>query len=95
MLFSLRQLRFIAIAEGISYLSLALTMLLKYQWDILWPNKIVGWVHGMLFILYVAGMTISFRAMKWRIIDLLVILIASVLPFMTFWVDRKYLREGN
>jgi len=48
----IKVLRLVAIAEGISYLAFALTMPLKYGWNIEMPNKIVGSVHGFLFVFY-------------------------------------------
>ena len=50
----LGQLRILAILEGISYLLLIPTVILKYGFDIGLPNKIVGSIHGLLFILYSA-----------------------------------------
>jgi integral membrane protein len=48
-----RLLRLSAILEGISYLLFAITMPLKYMYEIAYPNKIVGMIHGFLFIAYV------------------------------------------
>ncbi len=48
----LGQLRILAILEGISYLLLLPTVILKYGFDMGLPNKIVGSIHGLLFILY-------------------------------------------
>jgi len=48
----LGQLRILAIVEGISYLLLIPTVILKYGFDMGLPNKIVGGIHGILFILY-------------------------------------------
>ena len=48
----LKLVRITAIAEGISYLAFALTMPLKYMWEIAWPNKIVGMAHGVLFVAF-------------------------------------------
>lgn len=46
-------LRLSALIEGISYLLFGLTMPLKYMYGINWPNKIIGMIHGGLFIAYV------------------------------------------
>ena len=48
----LGQLRILAILEGISYLLLGLTMPLKYWYNMGMPNKIVGMIHGVLFIAF-------------------------------------------
>ena len=89
----LRHVRTVAIAEGISYLAFAVTMPLKYGFDILWPNKIIGWAHGALFLLYWLGMLWAWRKMGWSLGTLALALLASLIPFAPFYVDRKLLRE--
>ncbi len=83
-----------AIAEGISYLLFAITMPLKYALGFLWPNKIVGVIHGFLFVLYVFLALYIFmkKEQPWSFKDLVIILICSVIPFGTFWMEKKYLR---
>ena len=49
---TLGQLRILAILEGISYLLLIPTIILKYGFEMGLPNKIVGSLHGLLFVLY-------------------------------------------
>lgn len=81
-----------SILEGISYLSLfAVTMPLKYMADLPMPNKYVGYAHGGLFIAYIALAVIFWFQKKWSIKRLFILLIASLLPFATFYVDKKYL----
>lgn len=82
-------LRLSAILEGISYLLFALTMPLKYWHGILWPNKIVGMIHGVLFIAYILLVFIESREKKWSAADQFWSYLASLLPFATFIVDRK------
>ena len=48
---NLGRLRITAIIEGITYLLLAFTMILKYKYDTPLPNKIAGMIHGVFFIL--------------------------------------------
>ena len=87
--------RWIARAEGISLLSFAITMPLKYQWLIFWPNQVVGMIHGILFLLYVVTLCwITFK-FKWRLIDFFFGLTASFLPFGTFIMEKDYLQEKN
>jgi integral membrane protein len=50
---TLKTFRWIAIAEGISYLAFFITMPLKYMLEITTPNKIIGMAHGLLFVVYV------------------------------------------
>lgn len=89
---ALGQLRLLAIMEGISYLLLALTMPLKYVYEMGMPNKIVGMAHGVLFIAYVLWVFIVGQNRKWGWKKLLICWVASLLPFATFWVDSKYLK---
>lgn len=83
-----------AILEGISYLSLfAVTMPLKYMADLPMPNKYVGYAHGGLFIAYIILAIVFWMEKKWSAKRLLILLLASLLPFATFYVDNKYLKS--
>ncbi len=84
--------RITAILEGISYLALfAVTMPLKYMADLPMPNKYVGYAHGFLFIAYVVLAILVCTTKKWGFKRLAIFLIASLLPFATFYIERKYL----
>jgi len=85
--------RITSILEGISYLALfAVTMPLKYLADIPIPNKYVGYAHGILFIAYILIGAIFWFQKKWSLKRGFILLIASLLPFATFYVDEKYLK---
>nr|WP_223826605.1 DUF3817 domain-containing protein [Flagellimonas sp. S3867] len=85
-----------AILEGISYLLLfGFTMPLKYWADILEPNKVVGYIHGGLFIAYVLLALIFCWQRKWGIKRFIILFVASLLPFGTFYVDKKYLKGST
>jgi len=83
------QLRILAVLEGISYLLLAITMPLKYVWEMGLPNKIVGMAHGVLFIAYCVWVIVYAREAKWKLSTTLWSLVASILPFGTFVADAK------
>jgi integral membrane protein len=91
---TLKTFRWIAIAEGISYIAFFITMPLKYMMEILWPNKIVGIAHGILFIVYVVYAYLVTEEQKWTMKRFVLLFIASLLPFATFYVERKYLRTN-
>lgn len=88
----LGQLRILAILEGISYLLLIPTVILKYAFEMGLPNKIVGSIHGLLFILY--SIWVIYYALKanWNLKKTLICLAASLLPIATFIVDHKILK---
>ncbi len=89
------QLRILAILEGISYLLLAITVPLKYALDMGTPNKIVGMIHGILFIAYCIWVVVYGREAKWKLSTIFWSLIASLLPFGTFVADAKIFSKEN
>ena len=88
----LGQLRILAILEGISYLLLVPTIILKYGFEMGLPNKIVGSIHGVLFILYCVWVVYYAIKKKWSLMKTLICLAASLIPFATFIVDQRILK---
>ncbi|QDG52553.1 DUF3817 domain-containing protein [Persicimonas caeni] len=87
---ALTRFRYIAIAEGISFLALLLvTMPLKYMMDMPTPNKVVGMIHGVLFILYVVMGMQAATDEEWSPKFMLLAFLASLVPGGTFILDRK------
>jgi len=94
MITSIKSLRWIGIAEGISFLVLVLiAMPLKYMMG--WPLavKYVGWAHGLLFMLYIVAVFAAIKAMNWGLKGVALALIASVLPAGTFVLDKSLKRR--
>ncbi len=89
---TLGQLRLLAILEGISYLLLIPTIILKYGFEMGLPNKIVGSIHGLLFILYSVWVVYYAMKMKWSLMKTFICLAASLLPIATFIVDQRILK---
>ncbi len=88
----LAQFRKVAIAEGISYLILLfIAMPLKYWGNMPMAVKYFGWVHGALFVWFMVLLAILFFGKTWNFKTALVAGIASLVPFGTFWFDKKYL----
>lgn len=85
--------RIVALLEGVSYLLLLFVAVpIKYLLDDPQYVKMLGMPHGMLFIGYVILAFLIRSDYKWNSRQFLVVLIASVIPFGTFYVDKKYLR---
>lgn len=85
--------RKIAILEGISYVLFGITMPLKYMYDILEPNMVVGMAHGVLFMLYCGlGLWCAIKY-KWSFLFSLGIFAASLIPFGTFYLEAKHLKK--
>ena len=92
----LGQLRVLALIEGISYLLLfGVTMPLKYMYEIEMPNKIVGMLHGVLFVAFcIWVLRVAFKN-KWSLLKTLIALASSLLPFATFVLDAKVLKKED
>lgn len=89
---SIRTFKFISILEGISFLVLlGIAMPLKYIWHMDQMVKMVGWAHGLLFVLYIGGAIYMFKKLNWSYMDLFIVVMCSVLPFGPFYAERKYL----
>ena len=88
------RLRILAFAEGVSFLLiLFVSMPLKYIYGMKEPNKIIGMIHGVLFIAYVVMVLFIRLEENWNNKKTFLALLASVLPFGTFWADWKLFRR--
>jgi integral membrane protein len=90
----LKLFKIIAILEGISYLVLFANMLaIKPNYPDLYKTFLypIGMAHGVLFISYVVLAILLKFDQNWNYRKLSIILVASLLPFATFWVEKKYL----
>jgi integral membrane protein len=85
--------RIISFLEGVSYLLLLFVAVpIKYfQGDVSYV-KMLGMPHGVLFMLYLVLAVVLKKEMNWSLKALGIISLASILPFGTFYVDKKYLR---
>lgn len=86
--------RKIAFWEGISLLLLLfIAMPLKYIWDLPIYVKIVGMAHGVLFLAYVGLALWLFFKEEWKFQKFLIVLLASFIPFGTFYIESKYFKK--
>ena len=88
-------LRLLSLLEGISYIAFAITMPLKYNLDILLPNKIMGYAHGFLFLAYCLFVLLLGVNQKWRFKTIFIAGFASLIPFATFWADAKIFKPAQ
>lgn len=87
------RLRIISLIEGISYLILlGIAMPLKYLAGQPEVVSVVGAVHGILTILFVLAVVQVMVAHRWSILRALGALVASIIPFGAFALDR-WLRQ--
>jgi integral membrane protein len=85
----------VAIAEGISYIALIfIAVPLKHFANMPLAVRYTGWVHGLLFVLYVAFVVMCAMEYKWKFGKILLVFFASLLPFAPFIVEKR-LHEGT
>jgi integral membrane protein len=88
--------RFIAIAEGISFLILLfIAMPLKYFAELPEAVLYAGWVHGLLFILFCVLLLLVAINYSWSFKKSAIAFISSLVPFGTFILDARILRKEN
>lgn len=90
----IRYFKIIAFLEGISLLLLFFfAMPLKYVFDN--PNFIrpFGMAHGLLFIGYVFLAIMMKIEANWSFKKFSIISLASIIPFGTFYIEKRYLRN--
>lgn len=92
---SIGRLRAIGIVEGISFLLLlGVAMPLKYFAGFPQAVTAAGWLHGLLFITFSVALAQAHQEAKWTIWRAGGVLIAGLLPFGPFVIDRR-LREED
>ncbi|MCK9454210.1 MAG: DUF3817 domain-containing protein [Sulfurimonas sp.] len=76
--------------EGYSYLALVfIAMPMKYLLDIPLAVKVVGMIHGILFILFCLLLVKAWHEAKWSFKENTLFFIASLIPFGTFFTKAK------
>ena len=85
--------RLIAFLEGISYiLLLFIAVPIKYLADDPTYVKLLGMPHGVLFMAYIILSIYGKKKYEWNNLEFFIIGTASLIPFGTFYVDKKYLK---
>jgi len=88
--------RLVAFLEGVSYLLLLfIATPIKYMFEEPKYVKLLGMPHGLLFIVYIVIAFMIKSETNWSKNQLFSVLVASVIPFGTFYIDRKYLNTTN
>ena len=90
---SLNIFRIVALLEGVSYiLLLFIATPIKYLLDDPQYVKMLGMPHGVLFIAYIAFAVLFKKDFSWTNKEFMIVILASIIPFGTFYIDRKYLK---
>ena len=86
---AVRHLHTIGWVEGISYLLLVfIAMPLKYLAGMPMAVRVVGSIHGLLFVWFCVALLVAWRSSKWNIVTAGLIFLSSLIPFGPFVMDR-------
>ncbi len=90
------RLRAVAFIEGCSYLLLlGVAMPLKYFAGLPLAVRIVGMIHGVLFLLFCAALFQAMAVARWSLLRAGVLFASSLVPFGTFAIDGRLRREDQ
>ncbi|WP_018345124.1 DUF3817 domain-containing protein [Cytophaga aurantiaca] len=90
-------IRYVAVAEGISYLILLILAVLKRttSMDVHLGIKYLGMAHGVLFLLFITCIGLGLYSLKWTPLRAAWAFAASLLPFGTFYLDLQLKKEED
>ncbi|MFV5693233.1 DUF3817 domain-containing protein [Flavobacterium sp. LT1R49] len=92
----LRFFKIVAILEGVSYLVLFSNMLIVKPTNLVLYKILlfpIGMAHGVLFITYIIlAILLKFKE-NWDFKKFGIICLASIIPFGTFYMEKKYLKN--
>jgi integral membrane protein len=88
--------RLIGISEGVSYLLLlGIAMPLKYFYGMPEAVKYSGWIHGVLFMAYMAVALRCLFLLRWNLWSNFLLFAAALFPFGPFLIDGKLKKAQN
>lgn len=88
--------RIIVLLEGLSYILLLFVAVpIKYSLGDPTYVKLIGMPHGILFVAYLVFAFYFKQEQNWSIKIFAIVLLGSVLPFGTFYIDKAYLRPWS
>lgn len=91
---ALIRLRLAGLIEGTSFLVLLfIAMPLKYGMDMPMAVKIVGWIHGVLFLYFCMLLLQTLLIARWKLSRAALFFVAALIPFGPFIVDKKLKEE--
>lgn len=92
---SVSLLRVFTWLEGSSYLLLLLVaMPLKYVWELPMAVRVLGGVHGLLFLGFALVLYQTHVEHKWSPRHSLSLFVAALVPGCLWWLDRR-IRSGR
>jgi integral membrane protein len=88
--------RIVAFLEGLSYiLLLFIATPVKYLADDPQYVKLLGMPHGILFMIYIILAFMLKQENNWFKENFKMVLLASIIPFGTFYLEYKHLKNKD
>ncbi|MCC2309701.1 DUF3817 domain-containing protein [Cellulomonas chengniuliangii] len=102
---ALGRYRAMAWITGVTLLVFSVELLLKYLFRVNGvdadgsPNGVlgswIGFVHGWIYVLYLAAVVDLWSKMRWRMSRLLALALAGTVPVMSFVLERRVHAEAS
>lgn len=92
----LKIFKIVALLEGVSYLALFSNMLVVKPSNIVLYKTLlfpIGMAHGILFVSYIILAIMLKFEQNWSWKKFGIICLGSLIPFGTFYIDKKYLQH--
>lgn len=90
---TLSWIRIIAVAEAASYIALLVAVVAKRLFDQPGGVTVIGPIHGVVFLAYVAAVIFAREERKWDGLTTLACIAAAVIPFGGYLVERRLLQD--
>ncbi|MEU2036891.1 DUF3817 domain-containing protein [Nocardia amamiensis] len=91
-----KRFRFIAVLEAISWVLLIIGMVFKrIPEPVMWPVKVFGMTHGIVFVVFVLLAIVAARELGWSAKTTILALVSSIPPFCTVLFEVWAVRSGQ
>ncbi len=91
---ALQWFRVVAVVEAVSYLILLVAVVAKYGFDAPIGVRVMGPVHGCIFLVYAALAFGVREQLRWTTTHTAVVLAAAVIPLGGYLVERSLTADG-
>ncbi|MFR9751761.1 DUF3817 domain-containing protein [Nocardia sp. 004] len=91
-----KRFRFLAVLEAVTWFLLIIGMVYKRLPEpVLWPVKVFGMAHGIVFVLFVLAVLVTARELSWSAKTTILALLSSLPPFCGVLFEIWAARTGQ
>ncbi len=92
---ALARYRVMAVVTGVMLLVLTVEVFVKYvlRVDVGQLGSVIAIVHGWIYVVYLVTVLDLWSKLRWRFGRLLALVLAGVVPVVSFVVERRIVRE--